>query len=269
MTMNAKTLLAGTTIALVLAAAAATPANAVVTTFANFSALSTYNFYYKNPSSNGHSATASFYTIATPTATTAGSVPVSFSFINEGAALDGAVSGVTALFTLAGTTSGPAVLDPFTHSLEEYTSATFSYKTTTAITVGTHHYAAGSTLLQGTYSNGILVGKNSQGNIVADNDTTFGPDTLTFSSDFVTFQPSAALGLSFSLGSIFPSPVADAMVGTYALKTFKANSGGQFTADPVPHVNAVPEPASWALMIVGFGLAGASIRRRTRLQAAV
>jgi hypothetical protein len=30
---------------------------------------------------------------------------------------------------------------------------------------------------------------------------------------------------------------------------------------------AIPEPASWALMTVGFGLAGASIRRRTRVQA--
>lgn len=30
---------------------------------------------------------------------------------------------------------------------------------------------------------------------------------------------------------------------------------------------AVPEPASWALMITGFGLAGATLRRRTRLLA--
>jgi len=26
--------------------------------------------------------------------------------------------------------------------------------------------------------------------------------------------------------------------------------------------NGVPEPASWALMIAGFGLAGATLRRR-------
>jgi hypothetical protein len=31
---------------------------------------------------------------------------------------------------------------------------------------------------------------------------------------------------------------------------------------------AIPEPASWALMIVGFGVTGASMRRRVRIQSA-
>lgn len=35
-----------------------------------------------------------------------------------------------------------------------------------------------------------------------------------------------------------------------------------FTADRVSFTNAVPEPASWALMIAGFGLTGAAMRRR-------
>ena len=33
--------------------------------------------------------------------------------------------------------------------------------------------------------------------------------------------------------------------------------------------NAVPEPASWALMIAGFGLAGAATRRRRAVTALV
>jgi len=42
-----------------------------------------------------------------------------------------------------------------------------------------------------------------------------------------------------------------------------------FTADSavVNGVGGVPEPASWALMIAGFGLAGASLRRRRALAA--
>lgn len=34
------------------------------------------------------------------------------------------------------------------------------------------------------------------------------------------------------------------------------------------YLNAVPEPASWAMMITGFGLVGAAMRRRTTLLAA-
>ncbi len=37
---------------------------------------------------------------------------------------------------------------------------------------------------------------------------------------------------------------------------------GVFTRESGTPVNAVPEPASWALMIAGFGLAGAIMRRR-------
>ena len=271
--MNAKTLLAGTSIAVALAAAVATPANAVVTEFATFSAKTTYNVYYKNPSSNGHSTSASFYTIATPGATTAGSVPVTFSFINNagtnGAALDSTITNVNALFTMTGTTSGPAQLDTFSHTLEEYTSGTFSFVTTSAYTIAGVHYNAGANLLTGTFTQSVLSGKQSTGGLNGDNSSAYTPpDTLTFTSDFVTFIPTAALAYSMTLASIYPSPLSDAMAGTYALKTFKADAGGQFTADPAPHVNGVPEPASWAMMMVGFGLAGASIRRRARVQVA-
>ncbi len=38
--------------------------------------------------------------------------------------------------------------------------------------------------------------------------------------------------------------------------------------DPTPLAGGVPEPASWALMIMGFGLAGATLRRRRALSLA-
>jgi hypothetical protein len=266
--MNAKTLLAGSAVALALAAAAVTPAHAVVTEFATTSALTTYNVYYNNPSPGGTSPSAVFYTIATPNSTAHAAVPVSFSFINTGPILGAAVTNVTALFDLSGSTLGPAYLDPFSHKLQQYVTGAFSYVSTTPITVGTTTYAAGSTLLAGTFSDAVLSGKTSIGGLSADNDTTYGPDTLTFTSDFLAFQPTAALGLSYTLASIFPSPIADAIPGTYSLKSFRTDVGAQFTADPAPLVLGIPEPASWALMMVGFGLAGASIRRKARVQVA-
>ena len=43
-----------------------------------------------------------------------------------------------------------------------------------------------------------------------------------------------------------------------------SGTGGQFVYPPsVPQTGAVPEPATWAMMIGGFGLIGSLARRRT------
>ena len=62
---------------------------------------------------------------------------------------------------------------------------------------------------------------------------------------------------------------------SFTSNSFNLNlSGNAVTADSVAVYDftlqdraAVPEPASWALMISGFGLAGAALRRRTRVAA--
>jgi hypothetical protein len=48
--------------------------------------------------------------------------------------------------------------------------------------------------------------------------------------------------------------------GTFALTGL--STPGSFSLTIAPVSAAVPEPASWALMISGFGLAGAALRRR-------
>ncbi|MEG3174746.1 PEPxxWA-CTERM sorting domain-containing protein [Sphingomonas sp. RB3P16] len=48
---------------------------------------------------------------------------------------------------------------------------------------------------------------------------------------------------------------------------FSSGAVGNFTLDDVsfgPAVSAAPEPASWAMMILGFGAIGAALRRRER-----
>ena len=40
-------------------------------------------------------------------------------------------------------------------------------------------------------------------------------------------------------------------------------------APPVPPVGGVPEPANWAMLIAGFGLTGAAMRRRRAVSAAI
>lgn len=68
-----------------------------------------------------------------------------------------------------------------------------------------------------------------------------------------------------------PSQVADALVPMRVM----AKAIWSFTGEPgspvvyfgilgsaAPPAGAVPEPASWALMIVGMGVAGGALRRR-------
>ena len=47
-----------------------------------------------------------------------------------------------------------------------------------------------------------------------------------------------------------------------------ASSQNSFEFDNIATVSAVPEPATWAMLITGFGLAGATLRQRRRQTAA-
>ena len=137
---------------------------------------------------------------------------------------------------------------------------------------GTFTANSGTINLSGSFSD------TGGGHLVAD---AAAPATMTSPSGFFYFdnqllpgQNPLVLngGLLFVLSSaahhevnIFsngPSPVANA--GTY---TLMANTSE--TTNGAFSLTAVPEPASWALMLVGFGGLGAVLRRRRQLTAAV
>jgi hypothetical protein len=52
------------------------------------------------------------------------------------------------------------------------------------------------------------------------------------------------------------------LFGTNPGQSYGAVVDAKFELLSLPSVSAVPEPATWAMMITGFGLAGATIRRR-------
>jgi hypothetical protein len=52
------------------------------------------------------------------------------------------------------------------------------------------------------------------------------------------------------------------LTGTYALSEYLGTGSYSLTISDT--TAAVPEPASWAMMITGFGLAGAAMRRRQK-----
>ena len=257
---------------LTLAAAAAaftalaTPAAAVVTTFASYNPIgSTANLYWKN---NGTGSVAtngtggSFYTIATSSATTPGSRNVRFSFLQAG--ISPFVTDVVAGFSLFATVvAHPATLSG-TQLSQDFIYGTFSFVSTTPITVGATTYAAGSNLLSAVFTLGTINGRTA-GTSGSFSGSTTGGSVITYTSDFLNFTPTIDRDFAIGLTSITSS--LSRATGK-ALRTFKANSTGSFSSDPAPLINAVPEPATWAMLVAGFGMVGVAARRRKSVVAA-
>lgn len=91
---------------------------------------------------------------------------------------------------------------------------------------------------------------------------SIGPDTL---AQFIGYASPATIpfsitdtivGLRFDLGQGFQYGYAQ--IAGAAIKGFRFET----TPGVGVNISAVPEPQSWALMIAGFGLVGAAMRRR-------
>lgn len=83
---------------------------------------------------------------------------------------------------------------------------------------------------------------------------------ITFSSDFLDFSNVVDKDFSFSFSGA--SPTFSATPGSSGRNTNFSGSG-TFASDPAPLViGGVPEPASWAMMLGGFGLMGMTLRTR-------
>lgn len=242
------------------ALAAAVPANAVITTFAEFQSIGTApTMYWKNSAANGtNGLDGSVYTIAAGSKVP-GSVDVAFSFLQPGIAP--AVTNVVANFTYAATETGNKAISVGGFLIQPGLTGTFSFLSTSVITVGSTTYGIGSNLLTASFSQAAIVGGSggTSGSLSASSSNP--ALTISYTSDFLTFDPTASADFSLSLTAINAALFA---TPTKALRTFKALSTGSFSSGPAPLVNAVPEPAVWGLMIVGFGMIGIQSRRRVR-----
>ncbi|MDO6413158.1 PEPxxWA-CTERM sorting domain-containing protein [Sphingomonas sp. BIUV-7] len=114
-------------------------------------------------------------------------------------------------------------------------------------TINTGLGLSGTNLLSGSFNNiAMLWGNTTTAQLSSGSTASF-----AFTSAVITSLASP-LGLSLSFSDVTP----DLHIENGTLAGFRASVSGTFSGSPVP------EPASWAMMVGGFGLLGATMRRR-------
>jgi len=113
-------------------------------------------------------------------------------------------------------------------------------------------------LLDGVFTNAWIQGAGGTGST---NVTIGNGGSASYSSTIEPLSNVVPGSEEFAFNLLAVSPHFGASA-TKALNGFSANGGGNFSAE------AIPEPATWGLMIVGFGGLGLVLRNRRRLATA-
>ena len=92
--------------------------------------------------------------------------------------------------------------------------------------------------------------------------TMFGTSARNIDFDLYSGTPSTGTLLMTSPFTTGPAIEAILGPGNYYLQIKTIVTNRELVSGSISLASAVPEPATWALMISGFGLAGAAIRRR-------
>lgn len=225
------------------ALAVTTPAGAI-TTFSQYFEISGQNAnirWVKN------GADGELFTISSPGSLVAGSTTVDFTFL-QGPLTP---SPIAATFTFDAKEIGqPTLDDGFGDLTQPGLTGGFSLISLGAFTFDGHPYAAGTDLLTATFDKARITGVtgSSAGGVSA---STGSGSMITYISDVLAFGKDKDFALTLTQVT-----KAFGYVKTKALNDFTAASTGSFSA------SAVPEPATWGLMITGFGMMGVMARRR-------
>jgi hypothetical protein len=237
---------------------AAAPASAAV--FASFSPdAAAMDFkWINNGSTNNMGTGGHFFSIAplTQSAVTPQGVATHFQFLDPALT---ALGFIPATFTLDATvTSGhPASLNGAGVYTETNVDGHFSFVYSGATTANFNGSGIGLThgenLLSGVFTDAWIQGAGGSGSF---NLAAINGGALSMTSALETFHNLTPGTEEFAMNLLAATPIFGANTNK-ALKSFRANGGGNFSFSA-----NVPEPQSWALMIVGFGGLGVIVRRR-------
>ena len=235
----------------------ATPASAVVTTFATYTQTTTAPTlrYVRNGSGGRIRSTTGVGS------NLVGATAVRFSFLQAG--ISNIVNEVAASLVLDFTAAaGNPAQSTGGFLIQPGLSGTFAFTYTgaTPLVVGSRTYTTGANLLTGTVTSAAIAGAtgSSSGGFSA---STSSGSVVNYTSDFLDFTNTVNRDMAISLTSIIPGLSRNS--ASTAINSFRASATGAFSSDPAPIVNGiVPEPATWGMMLLGFGLIGGSLRRR-------
>jgi hypothetical protein len=115
-------------------------------------------------------------------------------------------------------------------------------------------------LLTVNFTNGLIGGRDGGVSLWGGDDSSIGA-SVTYTSDFDTpdfslFGDTENFMLALTLN---PTGTGLSLGANNQLASFEASAAGTFRTG----AGAIPEPASWAMMIIGFGGVGALLRRRS------
>ena len=231
---------------------AAAPSQA--TTFADYSAADSFNNIQWTQSDLATGG------VLSATSASGDTAPVYFSFLTPALA---SLAHLQATFRFTGTAPDGSPATSLAGLLAQPNLAgtfSFTYAGLADLTADGHVYHTGANLLSGTFGGAYIAGPNN-GSSGSTFDATSSGGSVSFASDFLTFMGVGDRSFSLSMTSIADPLNAGA---GQSLDSFGAVSTGSFEAaiGGGGGQGGVPEPASWALMILGFGVIGATLRRR-------
>jgi hypothetical protein len=235
-------------------AASVTPAHAAV--FAHFTPdTNARDFRWINSGPGDNGTGGHFFSIKTQNSTVAQGVATHFSFVDPALSV---LAFLPATFTVDATVAAgnPASVNGAGVWAQTSLNGSFSFIYSGA-TINNFMGSGidlihGSNLLSGVFSNAWIQGSGGSGSF---NLAHGNGGVATYSSDYESFSHVAPGTEEFAFNLLSTTPAFVAKPGK-ALKGFRANGGGNFSFE------AVPEPASWGLMIVGFAGLGGLIRSR-------
>lgn len=167
------------------------------------------------------------------------------------------VNFVSTLGTTAGALTGSRV-----QQFDTSTSGSITFTRTTAAAEGN---GSRTDLLTVSFTNAELDANQGDGSFTFKSNTD---SVITFSSDFLDFSNVVDKDFSFSFSGA--NPTFSSTIGSSGRNTTFSGSG-TFASNPAPLAigGSVPEPASWTMMLGGFGLLGLKLRTRKTTRAGI